>query len=227
MAVTTAEIVDDSPMPSAWPFWSLRLWTPRLELRLPDDADAAELADVAAQGIHPPDEMPFMVPWTGLAGDELRRSVMQYHWRVRGTLTPDDWVLNLVVLHEGQIVGAQAIGAERFAIARTVETGSWLGQAHQGQGIGREMRAAVLALAFTGLGAERAESAAFTDNPASAGVSRALGYAENGTRVEVVQDRARTSIRFLMTREAWHAADRIPVTIDGLDQCLPLLGASG
>jgi RimJ/RimL family protein N-acetyltransferase len=182
---------------------------------------------VAAEGVHPPDEMPFMVPWTGLAGDELRRSVMQYHWRVRGSLAPDDWVLNLVVIHDGQVVGAQAIGAERFAISRTVETGSWLGQAYQGQGIGREMRAAVLAFAFTGLGAERAESAAFTDNPASAGVSRALGYAEDGTRVEVVQDRARTSIRFLMTREAWEASERVAVKIDGLEACLPLLGAAG
>jgi RimJ/RimL family protein N-acetyltransferase len=227
MAVTTAEIVDDSPMPSAWPFWSLRLRTPRLEMRLPDDADVAELAELAARGIHPPDEMPFQTPWTGLEGDELRRSVMQYHWRVRGTLTPDDWVLNLVVVHEGQIVGAQAIGAERFAISRTVVTGSWLGQAHQRQGIGREMRAAVLELGFAGLGAVRAESAAFTDNPASAGVSRALGYAEDGTRVDVVQDRARTATRYLMTREAWEGTERIPVVIEGLEPCLPLLGAAG
>ena len=43
------------------------------------------------------------------------------------------------------------------------------------------MRGAVLALAFDGLGAESATTEAFVDNPASAGVSRALGYRPNGT----------------------------------------------
>ena len=42
------------------------------------------------------------------------------------------------------------------------------------------MRAAVLAFAFDGLGAQVAESSAFLDNAASNAVSRALGYEENG-----------------------------------------------
>jgi RimJ/RimL family protein N-acetyltransferase len=87
------------------------------------------------------------------------------------------------------------------------------------------MRAAVLHLAFAGLGAERAESAAFSDNPASAAVSRALGYAEDGTEVKIVRDQARLSIRFLLTRDAWLASNRIEVGIEGLEPCLPLLGA--
>ena len=41
---------------------------------------------------------------------------------------------------------------------RTVGTGSWLGRPYQGRGIGKEMRGAVLALAFDGLGAEVAET---------------------------------------------------------------------
>jgi RimJ/RimL family protein N-acetyltransferase len=225
MAVTTGGIVDDSAMSSAWPFHALRLRTPRLELRLPDDADLAELAELAVGGVHAADEMPFDVPWTAAAGDELRRGVLQFHWRIRATLAPEAWVLNFTVVEDGRIVGAQGIDAERFAVSRTVSTGSWLGQAHQGRGIGREMRAAVLELAFAGLGADRAESAAFTDNPASIAVSRALGYVDNGTEVKVVQDRARPSRSFLLTRKAWEATDRIGVTIEGLEPCLPLLGA--
>ena len=42
------------------------------------------------------------------------------------------------------------------------------------------MRAAVLGFAFDGLGAQVAETSAFLDNAASNGVSRALGYEENG-----------------------------------------------
>jgi RimJ/RimL family protein N-acetyltransferase len=213
-------------MQSAWPFSSLRLRTPRLELRLPDETDLAALAELAVAGVHPPDEMPFEVPWTDVSGDELRRRVLQYHWFMRGKLEPDDWVLNFVVVRDGAVVGSQGLEAARFSVSRTVSTGSWVGRAHQGDGVGREMRAAVLHLAFAGLRAERAESAAFTDNPASSAVSRSLGYAEDGTQVKVVQDRARVSVRYLMTRAAWEASPRVAVAIDGLEPCLPLLGAA-
>lgn len=49
-----------------WPQLGLRLSTTRLELRLPTGEELAELADLAAQGIHEPDRMPFTVPWTDL-----------------------------------------------------------------------------------------------------------------------------------------------------------------
>jgi RimJ/RimL family protein N-acetyltransferase len=58
---------------------------------------------------------------------------------------------------------------------RTVRTGSWLGLPFQGQGYGKAMRQAVLALAFDGLGAEVAETEAAVDNLRSAGVSRSVG----------------------------------------------------
>ena len=74
----------------------------------------------------------------------------------------------------------QGMHARGFAARRTVDTGSWLGQDYQGRGFGKEMRAAVLALAFDGLGARLAETEAFLDNAASNAVSRALGYEENG-----------------------------------------------
>jgi len=45
---------------------------------------------------------------------------------------------------------------------------------------GTEMRAAVLHLAFDGLGAREAHSASFEDNPASQRVSLANGYQSNG-----------------------------------------------
>ena len=61
-----------------------------------------------------------------------------------------------------------------------MDTGSWLGRRFQGRGLGKEMRAAVLGFAFDGLGAEVAETSAFLDNLPSNGVSRALGYEENG-----------------------------------------------
>ena len=40
------------------------------------------------------------------------------------------------------MIGTQKLGARDFAITREVDTGSWIGLRHQGQGIGTEMRAA-------------------------------------------------------------------------------------
>ena len=70
--------------------------------------------------------------------------------------------------------------ASSFAETRTVSTGSWLKQSAQGQGLGTEMRAAVVLYAFDFLQAEVAESEAMDFNTASLGVSRSLGYQPNG-----------------------------------------------
>jgi RimJ/RimL family protein N-acetyltransferase len=81
-----------------------------------------------------------------------------------------------------------------------VKTGSWLGRDFQGRGLGKEMRAAVLALAFDGLGAEVAETEAFVVSTASAGVSRSLGYEPNGVGRLAPLGEPRDTLRFRMTR---------------------------
>ena len=120
----------------------------------------------------------------------------------------------------------QGVFAREFATFRTVGTGSWLGLDHQGQGFGKEMRQAVLALAFEGLGAEVAESEAALDNPRSAGVSRSVGYADNGIGRMAPTGVARDTHRFRMTREGWLARPRPLVAIEGLEPCLELFGAT-
>ena len=60
-------------------------------------------------------------------------------------------------------------------------TGSWLGASFQGHGYGTEQRAAVLELAFRGLGANAAISGALEHNIASQRVSTKLGYRQTGT----------------------------------------------
>ncbi len=216
----------NSDMSHPWPFFGLTLTTPSLTLCYPDDEDIAALGRLAAGGIHPPDEMPFEVPWSAADPAELPIDVAQFHWLVRGSLGADSWHLALAVVADGVVVGQQSLDADAFAVRRTVSTGSWLGRDFQGRGIGTEMRAAILQLAFAGLGAERAESSAFADNPASHAVSRALGYVEDGAEVKAVQGRSRTATRYLMTRERWLGRDRIEVEIAGLAPCLRLLGAS-
>lgn len=207
-----------------WPLRGLRVRTPRLELRLPTEEELAELADVAAGGVHPPGARPFLTPWTDLPPAERARYVVQQHWKRLGEWTPEDWALDLAVFLGGRPVGAQEMWAREFAVRREVTTGSWLGLDRHGRGIGTEMRAAVLHLAFTGLDCAEATSLAFLDNPASLGVSRKLGYRPDGITRDTLHGRVVVSQRMRVSRREWERVDRPPVGVEGLDGCLGLFG---
>jgi RimJ/RimL family protein N-acetyltransferase len=210
-----------------WPLFGLVLRTPRLELRLPSLRQLAGLGELAAEGVHDPAVMPFLTPWTDKPPKERARSVLQWQWREWAELSADKWSLGFVVLREDDVVGTQELGATDFAVVREVGTGSWLGRRHQGRGIGTEMRAAVLHLAFAGLGARQATSGAFADNPASLAVSRKLGYRPDGVRHRKRrEEEAAVELRLRLDRAAWEAHRTVPVEIGGLELCLPLLGAT-
>jgi RimJ/RimL family protein N-acetyltransferase len=206
-----------------WPFAALRIATPVVELRVPDDDDLVALARAAAEGIHDAERMPFFDPWTRVESPQLERNVLQHGWGRRAALTRDDWSLPFAVHVDDEPVGVQDLFAKQFPVRRTVESGSWLVQRAQGRGIGTEMRAAVLHLAFAGLGAEEACSGSFVDNPASAAVSRHHGYEPNGEELCAREGEAARLQRWVLTRAAWTPRRRDDITITGLDACLPLL----
>ncbi|HEV7932513.1 MAG TPA: GNAT family N-acetyltransferase [Actinomadura sp.] len=209
-----------------WPLYALRITTPRLVLRLPELAELDALAELSCAGVHDPARMPFNTPWTDAPPAQRARGVMRFHWRQLADWSPDGWNLPLAVFRDGEVVGSQFIGAKDFPILREVETGSWLGLGHQGDGIGTEMRAAVLHLAFAGLGAETAVTAALTDNPASLGVTRKLGYQENGLARTRVRDDLGYERRFVLDRDGWQRHRRHAIKVEGLAECLPMFGAA-
>jgi hypothetical protein len=107
---------------------------------------------------------------------------------------------------------------------REVGSFSWLGLRHHGQGIGTEMRAAVLDLAFAGLGAAEATSGAFEDNGPSLRVSAKLGYEPDGIERLAADGRTTTTRRLRLSRRRWEEFRQVPVTISGLGPCLPMFG---
>jgi RimJ/RimL family protein N-acetyltransferase len=220
-----AEVPTRATLADAWPPFAIRIQSENLVLRLPTDDDLLELIEVAKAGIHAPDEMPFAVPWSIEPSPAFERGFLSHHWLMRATWSPDDWALNLMVERDGRPIGSQSIHARRFAVDRAVDTGSWLGRMHQGRGYGKEMRTAVLAFAFDGLGAGVATTEAFLDNAASNAVSRSLGYADNGIGSLSPQGAPRDTQRFRMTAEMWRSRPRPPVTIEGLETCRSLFGA--
>jgi RimJ/RimL family protein N-acetyltransferase len=201
--------------------FDLRLRTPRLELRLPTRNELEAFRRVALAGIHPQEEMPFGVAWT----DEPElASFVSFHEQLLTRWTPEAWDLELGVWAEGEPAGFQGLHGRTFGDDRSVGTGSWLGARFQRRGYGTEMRAAVLELAFRGLGASVARSGYLDGNDASRRVSEKLGYrivgrsefAPRGTPV----GHADLEIR----REEWRPP--FAVAIETLEPALALFGVA-
>jgi len=218
---------------SPWAVTGLRLRTGDLTLRPVVEADLDALGALLSPDVEldPSIPQPFGLEPTGARSVVVR----QEYWRRLGAWTPGGWILDLVVLRGTELLGTQTLEARDFAVLRTVETASWLTTDARGQGIGKAMRTAVLALAFDGLGADVAETEAWADNAASIGVSRALGYELNGTTRHIRVGgpghpdpgaAARGDMpRLRLDANGWRSSARPAVEISGLDACRAWFGA--
>ncbi len=213
-----------STLTGLWPLFGLRLITPRLEVLPVSDDDLPCVIAAAHAGIHDPGKSPFSYPWTDATGDELTQETLKYFWQCRAELSPHRWIINFGVWIDGALAGVQDIMATDFPDLKTVESGSWLTKSYQGLGIGTEMRQAVMAYAFDYLGAEVAESDAATFNHASLGVSRKLGYQDNGmTRVAVREGEMREQHRIRLDRDGFVRPDWT-LQVEGHNAAARLLG---
>jgi RimJ/RimL family protein N-acetyltransferase len=194
------------------PLFALRLRTPRLELRLPDNRELIELRELAHSGIHPPDEMPFGVAWTDEPYSE--DFLVAYYRQQMDAWRPESWNLNLGVWAGGQVVGSQSVHGDGFVSSHILKTGSWLGLAFQRQGYGTEMRTAVLELAFRVLGADAVRSGVIDGNVASRRVSEKLGYRSVLRETIAPRGIALGHTIFELRREDWRPP--FEVQIEGL-----------
>lgn len=209
-----------------FPILGLRVRAGDLELRGITDADLVPLGELAQRGVHAPDRMPFYVPWTQAPAHEQPLNMAQYQWLMRARCTPAEWSLNLGVWVDGELVGTQSLGTSDFLLTRTGETGSWLGLAHQGRGIGTRMRQAICALAFDHLEATELTSGAFVDNPASIAVSRKVGYVDNGTTRKKRRDgEVADHLAFVLRPERFVRG--APIEVEGIGPVRRLLGVDG
>ena len=209
----------------AYPPFGLRIEAGPLVLRPITDEVLPELVDLALAGIHDPEFMPFQVPWTDTPRAELPGAFARYHWGLRSAWSRDRWHLEFAVEHAGRIVGIQAFATEHYLVTRTGETGSWLGREFHGQGIGTAMRQAICAFCFDHLDAEQITSGAFADNPASAVVSRKVGYRPNGVhRVVRRPDEWQDNQAWLLTPESFVRG--VPIRATGVEAFREFIGLS-
>ncbi|GAA4567703.1 GNAT family protein [Micromonospora coerulea] len=207
-----------------WPQYGLIISTPRLQLRLPREEELAALARLAGNGVHRADERPFLTPWTDGSLENRARFVLQEHWSQLGSWSVAVWRLGLGVFRQGQPLGMVTLRARDFLVVREVTTSAWLGIEHQGKGYGTEARVGLLTLAFDHLDARAALTEVFQDNYASQGVSRKLGYENDGISVDARGGEAVVSDRLRLTREKWTQEKRIAARVDGLPACRPMFG---
>ena len=207
-----------------WPLFDLEIRTPTLTLRYLDDELAAELLAVARRGVHDPEDMPFVVPWTDLPSPQREQEAMRFYARTRADVRPDSWKLQFAVIVDGEVIGACDVMAESFAQLRQFTTGSWLGRAFQGRGLGKELRQAALALGFEGFGAEFALTGVWHDNAASKGVTTSLGYEFEGRRRALRRGVADELLGYRMARAHWDAIRRDDIELVGVDRASEFLG---
>ncbi len=209
----------------SYPAFGVQVNTPRLELRAATDDLLAQLAPLVREGKAAADPLPYDDPMSLYESDpELRvQRWLEGIWRGRGRVEPDFWRLYFAVIVDGEPVGMQDLIGDRFSTLGTVTTFSWLSADARGQGVGREMREAVLHLAFEGLGAREASSDAFLDNAGSNAVSKSLGYRENGTDWDTRQGEPALLQRWRLTRESWLQRRRDDIELRGDAACREFL----
>ncbi|KNX37981.1 GNAT family N-acetyltransferase [Luteipulveratus halotolerans] len=206
-----------------WPLTDLGLACGDVTLRPVRDADLDVLVDRLPDDFEH-DPRAELLPWLDLAANR-RRLLRQDVWRARGTWAPSSWRLDLTVSAQGRPVGVQTLETDDLAGIGTVDTTSWLVSDVRGRGYGVAMRRAVLGLAFDHLGAAAAVTSAREDNASSLGVSRRIGYADNGVSLNA-SGTGRVRLQHLrLTAEQWHTSGQGRlVTVSGVERCLPWFG---
>jgi RimJ/RimL family protein N-acetyltransferase len=209
---------------SVWPLFGLRLAAGPLILEPVSDDDIPALVRLASAGVHEPQSMPFSVPWTDSPPEALGRTMATYYWRTRAELAPENWTMDFVVRWYGEIVGVQGLITKDYPVTRSCETGSWLGLAHQGKGIGTLMRQTVCAFAFDDLDAQEVTSSAWIDNAASLAVSLKVGYQENGQRRQVRRPGELATMQHLVLAPSRLVRHHFDLEVQGLGAVREFLG---
>ncbi|WP_291279962.1 GNAT family N-acetyltransferase [Galactobacter sp.] len=198
------------PLASDLPLFGLVLRTPRLALRPAWDEDIVGFADASVAGIHPDDEMPFASPWSRGSREEILAGTAASIWSEGAERKPESWVVSFAVRRvdadvedwrEAPIIGRQDVRGREFQLLRSLDSGSWLTSSHQGQGLGSEMRQAVVLWALDHLGATELTSGAYDWNAKSLGTSRSVGYVDNGTKRVVIDGKAQVEQHVRLTPE--------------------------
>lgn len=204
-----------------YPAFGVRVECGPVTLRPLRERDVPEIAALVADGIHPEDERPFLVPWN--LGDYDPIDTLRFYYQTWAAFSPERWTIMFAVERDGVLVGVQDVMATDFPLTRSASSGSWLTRRHQGRGTGTLMRQAMLAFAFDALGALDMRSAAWVDNARSRRVSEKCGYLPDGTERRIRVGEPTVEVRLVVTPETF-VRPRDPVFVTGAEPLRRALG---
>ena len=192
-------------MAHPWPLFDLAVRTPRLELRLPTDAELLPLIDVARAGIHDPEVMPFYEPWTDVEGEAFDRALLAFHWSSRTRLAPDDWALVLGIFVDGAFAGEINLNSIHRGAFQSAYIGYWIDERVAGNGYMPESVVLVLRFGFEQLGLHRMQIAIIPRNANSRRVVDKLGLREEGVALRYLEINGEWEdhVRYAITSEEW------------------------
>jgi RimJ/RimL family protein N-acetyltransferase len=211
---------------SSFPPLNLAVRTPRLTLAAATDDLLEQLVPIVREGLVVEDApLPFDDPISFYQESPAREwQWLRKVWAGRSRIDESFWRLYFVVIADGEPLGMQDLIGRDFPALGTVTSFSWLDKKARGRGLGKEARAAILHLAFEGLGAREATSEAFADNAASNRVSEASGYTRNGTAWATRRGEPAQLQGWRLTRDEWAARRRDDISLAGVEECKPVLG---
>jgi RimJ/RimL family protein N-acetyltransferase len=208
---------------SAYPPLNVAVHTPRLSLLGATDDLLMGLVPAVRAGIAVGTPLGIDDPSSFYKDSPEREwSWLRRMWGGRGNITDTHWRLYLVVVVDGTAIGMQDVWGDEFASFGTVESFSWLVPGQRRRGLGKEMRQAVLHLAFAGFGAREANSGAFVDNVGSNRISESLGYERNGIDWATRNGEPAEIQRWRLKRERWAQNRRNDIELAGVTECLPV-----
>jgi RimJ/RimL family protein N-acetyltransferase len=157
-ASTVASVTVIATTVSPYPPLNVQVHTPRLSLLGATDDLLRQLLPAVRKGVATAPPWPFDDPMSLYKeGPDREWAWLRGIWAGRAKVNDSFWRLYFVVVVDGEPVGMQDLIGVDFPTFGTVETFSWLSAEARGRGLGKEMRQAVLHLAFEGLGARQAE----------------------------------------------------------------------
>lgn len=214
---------EDLTTDQVWTLFNLQLTCGKVLLRPARESDLNELARLLPDDFEHNPNSSFL---DGLDLNENRkRLLLQDYWQRWGTWSIESWGLNFCAIYEDRVVGIQTLEAENFLELRTVDSSSWLVSSVRGMGLGIAMRTAILGLSFDYLGAREAVTSARLDNASSIGVSRHLGYRDNGVSTSRSPSGVCQLLHMRLTRDEWRANGLgATVTVTGLNSCALYFG---
>jgi RimJ/RimL family protein N-acetyltransferase len=206
-------------MTTAWPLDDLMISGSELVLRPVHDDELAAFAAIFPDDF---DLDPAYPPLDGVpAPTDRARRLVQSIWRHRGCWSIDDWALDFGVWRAGEPLGIQTLEGTRFTQQRTIDSASWIAKPFRGRGFGIQARELALAFAFEQLGADKAITSALVTNHASLGVSRHLGYRDNGTSPHDTGTETVQLQHLVLHRADWSAQPRKIAHINSFEPCRP------